>query len=63
LNFASFRSASQATWEALLSEKFAHIVIVAEGIPEREIREIIAYNQSRGCSQKQKIQERKIFSK
>ena len=63
LNFASFRSASQATWEALLSERFSHIVIVAEGIPEREIREIIAYNESRGCSQKQKIQERKIFSK
>lgn len=44
LNFASFRSASEATWQALRSEKFDHIVIIAEGIPEREIREIIAYN-------------------
>jgi len=46
LNFASFRSASQATWEALLSERFSHIVIVAEGIPEREIREILTYNET-----------------
>lgn len=44
LNFASFRSASEATWQALRSDRFDHIVIIAEGIPEREIREIIAYN-------------------
>jgi ATP-citrate lyase alpha-subunit len=46
LNFASFRSASEATWQALRSERFDHIVIIAEGIPEREIREIITYNES-----------------
>lgn len=45
LNFASFRSATEATWEALQSGKFQTIVIIAEGIPEREIREIIAYNE------------------
>ncbi len=44
INLASFRSSTEATWQALRSEKFAHIVIIAEGIPEREIREIIAYN-------------------
>lgn len=44
LNFASFRSASSATWEALESRIFKNIVIIAEGIPERDIREIIAYN-------------------
>jgi len=46
MNFASFRSATDATWQALRSGRFAHIVIIAEGIPEREIREIIAYNQA-----------------
>jgi ATP-citrate lyase alpha-subunit len=44
INLASFRSATEATWEAIHSERFAHIVIIAEGIPERDIREIIAYN-------------------
>lgn len=44
LNFASFRSAASATWEALESKLFKNIVIIAEGIPERDIREIIAYN-------------------
>ncbi len=46
LNFASFRSATSVTLEALISEKFKTLVIVAEWIPEREIREIIAYNSS-----------------
>lgn len=46
INLASFRSASQATWEALQSGMFQAIVIIAEGIPEREIREIIMYNQT-----------------
>lgn len=44
INLASFRSASAATWEGIKSEKFQAIVIIAEGIPEREIREIIHYN-------------------
>lgn len=44
INLASFRSAAEATWEVIHSERFAHIVIIAEGIPERDIREIIAYN-------------------
>lgn len=44
VNLASFRSATDATWKALKSEIFQNIVIIAEGIPEREIREIIAYN-------------------
>ena len=46
INLASFRSASQATWEGIRSEKFQTIVIIAEGIPEREIREIITYNEA-----------------
>lgn len=46
INMASFRSASEATWEAMKSGIFRHIVIIAEGIPEREIREIIAYNEA-----------------
>lgn len=44
INLASFRSATEVTWEAIHSARFAHIVIIAEGIPERDIREIIAYN-------------------
>lgn len=46
INLASFRSASTATWEGIRSEKFQTIVIIAEGIPEREIREIIKHNES-----------------
>jgi len=46
INLASFRSAAGSTWEAIHSERFAHIVIIAEGIPERDIREIIAYNET-----------------
>ncbi len=45
INLASFRSAAAATWEAIYSNIFSHIVIIAEGIPERDIREIIAYNE------------------
>jgi ATP-citrate lyase alpha-subunit len=46
INLASFRSATEANWEAIHSERFAHIIIIAEGIPERDIREIIAYNEA-----------------
>lgn len=44
INLASFRSATLSTWLAMKSELFQNIVIIAEGIPERDIREIIAYN-------------------
>ena len=44
LNFASFRSAAEVTLEAMESGNFKTIVVVAEGIPERDIREIIAKN-------------------
>jgi ATP-citrate lyase alpha-subunit len=47
INFASFRSASAVTWEALESARFANIVIIAEGISEREIREIIHANDTK----------------
>ena len=46
VNLASFRSATEATWSAMKSGLFQNIVIIAEGIPEREIREIIGYNES-----------------
>ncbi len=44
VNFASFRSAGMATKLAISSGIFKNIVIIAEGIPERETREIIALN-------------------
>ena len=46
INMASFRSATDATWEAIKSNFFKNIIIIAEGIPEREIREIINYNET-----------------
>jgi ATP-citrate lyase alpha-subunit len=46
INLASFRSATEATWDAIHSGLFSHIIIIAEGIPERDIRDIIAYNAS-----------------
>jgi ATP citrate (pro-S)-lyase len=46
INMASFRSATEATWGAMRSGLFQNVVIIAEGIPEREIREIIAYNEA-----------------
>lgn len=47
LNFASFRSAWSVTREALDISYIKNIVIVAEGIPEREMREIIALNEQK----------------
>lgn len=44
VNFASFRSAANSTKQAMTSWIFKNIVIIAEGIPERETREIIALN-------------------
>ncbi|MCP4524218.1 MAG: ATP citrate synthase [Candidatus Gracilibacteria bacterium] len=46
VNFASFRSAGKSTKDAMESGIFKNIVIVAEGIPERETREIIDLNNS-----------------
>lgn len=47
LNFASFRSATESTWEALKAGRFDTVVIVAEGIPERDVREMIAWNNAK----------------
>jgi len=44
VNFASFRSAAQATNEALESKIFKNIIIIAEWIPERQTIEIIEKN-------------------
>lgn len=42
INFASFRSAPMVVEQALESQLFAYIFTVAEGIPERATRELIA---------------------
>ena len=42
INFASFRSAYQAAKEALFEPTIASIVIAAEGVPERQARELMA---------------------
>ncbi|PID84188.1 ATP citrate synthase, partial [Candidatus Gracilibacteria bacterium] len=44
VNFASFRSAFEATKGAMESKIFKNIIIIAEGIPERQTREFIALN-------------------
>jgi succinyl-CoA synthetase alpha subunit len=44
VNFASFRSAANANKQAITSGLFKNIIIIAEGIPERETREIISLN-------------------
>ena len=44
INLASFRSAIDVTWEAIENELFETIIIIAEGIPERDIREVISWN-------------------
>lgn len=44
VNFASFRSATNASKQAITSGLFKNIIIIAEGIPERETREIISLN-------------------
>lgn len=45
VNFASFRSATNANILAIKSWLFKNIIIIAEWIPERETREIISLNQ------------------
>lgn len=42
INFASFRTAPSVIRQALETELFEYIFTVAEGIPERETRELIA---------------------
>ena len=48
LNFASYRSAPEVARAAMRSGRFAYMVIVAEGIPERETRDLIAEARERG---------------
>lgn len=48
VNFASFRSAYPRTKEALEIESIRTIVIIAEGIPERYTRELVALAHQKG---------------
>lgn len=49
INFASHRSAPDVLRQALKTELFEYIFTVAEGIPERETRELIALSQQSSC--------------
>ena len=42
INFASFRSAANSTLEALAIPQIRTVVIIAEGVPERKMREVTA---------------------
>ncbi|MFH1520673.1 MAG: citrate/2-methylcitrate synthase [Candidatus Micrarchaeota archaeon] len=42
VNFASFRSAYQSSKEALETKTIKTVAIIAEGMPEREVRQLIA---------------------
>lgn len=46
INFASFRSAYGVTMQALASKTLKTVVIIAEGIPERQSREIAQYSKT-----------------
>jgi succinyl-CoA synthetase alpha subunit len=48
INFASFRSAYSTTVEALEQDSIRIITIIAEGVPERHSREIIAKAKEKG---------------
>ncbi len=48
INFASFRSAYQSSRTALEQDRLRTVVIIAEGIPERETRELIALAKKKG---------------
>lgn len=50
VNFASFRSAAQATLQAMETGYFKNIIIIAEGIPERQTLEIIEKNKILGLN-------------
>lgn len=47
VNFASYRSALKITKESMNYSNFKNIIIIAEWIPERETREIIALNKDK----------------
>ncbi len=47
INFASFRSAYPSSKEALENERIRTVVIIAEGVPENEIKELIAVSKAR----------------
>lgn len=46
INLASFRSAANVTIQAIESKLFSKIIILAEGIPERSSKELIALSKS-----------------
>jgi succinyl-CoA synthetase alpha subunit len=48
INAASFRSAFSSSLEALKTESIKTVVIIAEGLPERQTRELIATAHARG---------------
>jgi succinyl-CoA synthetase alpha subunit len=48
INAASFRSAYQPSLEALKTETIRTVVIIAEGVPERQTRQLIAFAKERG---------------
>lgn len=47
INFASFRSAYDSTKTALETDDIRTVVIIAEGVPERRIRELIALSKEK----------------
>lgn len=50
INFASYRSAGKSTKNAMNYNNFKNIIIIAEWIPERETREIIALNKEKNIN-------------
>ena len=50
INLASFRSAPAVTLEAIASDKFKNIVVIAEGIPENDARAMLAAAQPKGIT-------------
>ncbi len=48
INFASFRSAYDTTLEAMSFDQIRTLVVIAEGIPERQARHMRAVSQQRG---------------
>ncbi|MFH1276017.1 MAG: citrate/2-methylcitrate synthase [Candidatus Woesearchaeota archaeon] len=48
INFASFRSAYDSSRQALETDSIKKVIIVAEGIPERQTKELIALAKQKG---------------
>ncbi len=48
INFASFRSAYASSLKAIAEKSIKTIVIIAEGVPEREARELITLSKKKG---------------